>query len=151
LFSKSHEQFQQIAAPKYLQRGKGCRVWDVDGNEYIDLTMAGGQVLLGYGYKEVDDAILSQLSEGMAFSLMHPLELEVAEIIHDTIPGAEGVRFNKIGSDVRNTAIRLSRAYTGRSKVLCCGSAFCDDQCDRIRHHPDSPFERCHQTFDYND
>src|SRR5262247_2187369 len=66
-------------APKYLARGKGPRVWDVDGNEFIDLTMAVGPLVLGYGHPAVDRAIREQLADGITFSLMHPLEVEVAE------------------------------------------------------------------------
>src|SRR5262249_54786772 len=72
---------QQVGgvAPKYLRRGKGAMVWDVDGNQYLDLMMAIGPLVLGYGYPAVDDAIRAQLEDGITFSLMHPLEVEVAE------------------------------------------------------------------------
>jgi glutamate-1-semialdehyde aminotransferase len=108
-------------APKYLRRGKGAHVWDVDGNEYIDYTMAVGPLSLGYGYDAVDEAIREQLADGITFSLMHPLEVEVAELIREVVPNAESVRYSKTGCDVTSAAIRLARAYTGREKVLCCG------------------------------
>ncbi|MCB9574575.1 MAG: aminotransferase class III-fold pyridoxal phosphate-dependent enzyme [Kofleriaceae bacterium] len=108
-------------APKYLARGRGARVWDVDGNEYLDLTMAVGPLSLGYADPVVDDAIRAQLDDGITFSLMHPLELEVAELVRDVIPGAEAVRFSKTGGDVTTAAVRVARAFTGRDHVVCCG------------------------------
>lgn len=108
-------------APKYLKRGKGSHVWDVDGNEYIDYTMAVGPLSLGYAYDKVDDAIREQLKDGITFSLMHPLEVEVAQLINKVIPNAESIRYSKVGADVTSAAVRLARAYTGRNKVLCCG------------------------------
>jgi glutamate-1-semialdehyde aminotransferase len=108
-------------APKYLERGHGCRVWDVDGNPYLDMTMAVGPLVLGYGDAEVDDAIRAQLERGITFSLMHPLEVEVAERVRDLVPCAERVRFSKTGCDVTTAAVRLARAFTGRSRVVCCG------------------------------
>jgi glutamate-1-semialdehyde 2,1-aminomutase len=108
-------------APKYLKRGKGSHVWDVDGNEYIDYTMGVGPLSLGYAYDKVDEAIKEQLKDGITFSLTHPLEVEVAELIHQIVPNAEAIRYSKGGADVVSGAVRLSRAYTGRKKVLCCG------------------------------
>jgi len=108
-------------APKYLKRGKGSHVWDVDGNEYIDYTMGVGPLSLGYAYEKVDEAIKEQLKDGITFSLTHPLEVEIAELIHQVVPNAESIRYSKGGADVVSGAVRLSRAYTGRKKVLCCG------------------------------
>ncbi|MCX8105396.1 MAG: aminotransferase class III-fold pyridoxal phosphate-dependent enzyme [Ignavibacterium album] len=108
-------------APKYLQRGKGSHVWDVDGNEYLDYTMAVGPLSLGYAYDKVDEAIRKQLEDGITFSLMHPLEVEVAQLINKVVPNAESIRYSKVGADVTSAAVRLARAYTGRNKVLCCG------------------------------
>jgi glutamate-1-semialdehyde 2,1-aminomutase len=108
-------------APKYLQRGKGSHVWDVDGNEYIDYNMGIGPLSLGYAYEKVDNAIMEQLKAGITFSLMHPLEVEIAEMIHKVIPNAESVRYSKTGADVTSAAVRVARAFTKREKVLCCG------------------------------
>lgn len=108
-------------APKYLQKGKGSHVWDVDGNEYIDYTMGVGPISLGYAYDKVDEAINEQLKDGITFSLPHPLEVEVAELIHKVVPNAESIRYSRGGADVVSGAVRLSRAFTGRNKVLCCG------------------------------
>lgn len=108
-------------APHYLSRGKGSHVWDVDGNEYIDYTMGVGPLTLGYCYLKVDEAIKYQLDCGITFSLMHPLEVELAELISSIIPNAEAVRYSKTGCDVTSAAIRLARAFSGKNKVLCCG------------------------------
>lgn len=119
--AKGPTQYVDGIAPKYLVKGKGARVWDADGNEYIDLNMGIGPISLGYGYDKVDNAIKSQLEDGITFSLMHPLEVEVAEMIKEIIPNAEAVKFSKTGADVTTAAIRLARAYTGKDKILCCG------------------------------
>jgi glutamate-1-semialdehyde aminotransferase len=119
--SKSPTQYVDGMAPKYLLRGKGCHVWDVDGQEYIDYGMGLHPIILGYTYPAVDEAIKSQLAHGITFTLNHPLEVELAEVLRDLIPCAEMVRFGKNGSDVTTAAIRVSRAYTGRDKVACCG------------------------------
>ena len=119
--SKGPTQYVDGVAPKYLVRGQGCHVWDVDGNEYIDYPMGLGAVILGHNYSSVSDAIREQLGQGMSFSLMHPLEVEVSEILRDLIPCADMVRFGKNGSDVTTGAIRTARAYTGRDLVAHCG------------------------------
>ena len=119
--AKGPGQFSRGVAPIYLWRGKGSHVWDVDGNEYIDLNMGIGPISLGYAYPAVDEAIRAQLSDGITFSLMHPLEVQTAELIREVVPGAEAVRFSKTGADVTSAAVRLARAFTGRSKILCCG------------------------------
>src|SRR4029077_5695160 len=91
--SKGPTQWAEGVAPAYLRRGRGARVQDVDGNCYLDFPMALGPVILGYGYPAVDDAIRTQLEDGITFTLPHPLELEVAERIVAMVPNAERVRF----------------------------------------------------------
>jgi glutamate-1-semialdehyde aminotransferase len=119
--AKGPTQYVNGVAPKYALRGKGAHVWDADDNEYIDLMMAVGPLSLGYCYEAVDRAILTQLGQGITFSLMHPLEVEVAEQIRAHVPGTECVRFSKTGADVTSAAVRLARAFTGRERVLCSG------------------------------
>ena len=119
--AKGPTQYIKGVAPKYLVKGKGARVWDADGNEYIDYNMGIGPLSLGYAYSKTDEAVKKQLEDGITFSLMHPLEVEVAELIKEVIPNAESVRFSKTGADVTSAAVRLARAYTGKKKVLCCG------------------------------
>jgi glutamate-1-semialdehyde 2,1-aminomutase len=119
--AKGPGQFTNGVAPKYLQKGKGSHVWDVDGNEYIDFNSAIGPISLGYAYQAVDDAIKKQLEDGITFSLMHPLEVELSELIQEVIPNAEAVKISKTGADVCSAAIRVARAFTKREKIFCCG------------------------------
>jgi glutamate-1-semialdehyde aminotransferase len=119
--AKGPTQHVQGIAPAYLRRGEGCRVWDVDGNEFIDYTMGVGPLSLGYAYPAVDAAIQRQLADGITFSLMHPLEVTLAQRLRGLLPNAEMVRYAKTGAEATSAAVRLARAYTGRDKVLCCG------------------------------
>ncbi|WP_183574607.1 aminotransferase class III-fold pyridoxal phosphate-dependent enzyme [Mucilaginibacter sp. X5P1] len=119
--AKGPGQFTKGVAPKYLIKGKGSHVWDADGNEYIDFNAAIGPVSLGYAYPAVDNAIKKQLEDGITFSLMHPLEVELSELVQQVIPNAEAVKIAKTGADVCSAAIRVARAFTGRDKVFCCG------------------------------
>jgi glutamate-1-semialdehyde aminotransferase len=119
--SKAPNQFVQGVYPIYLQRGQGSHVWDVDGNEYIDYPLSLGAIFLGHAYPRVNEAIQRQLRDGIIFSLMHPLEVDVADRLKDLIPCAERVRFAKSGSDVTSAAIRVARASTGRTKIAFCG------------------------------
>jgi len=121
MLAKGTQQHIKGVAPIYLERGKGSRVWDVDGNEFVDLTMGMGPASLGYCYDRVDNAIKEQLSRGINFTLLNKVELEVAEILNEIIPVAERVRFSKTGADSTSAAIRLARAHTRRDKVVCCG------------------------------
>jgi glutamate-1-semialdehyde aminotransferase len=152
--AKGPGQYIKGIAPKYIERGKGCHVWDADGNEYIDYNMAIGPISLGYCYEAVDNAIKRQLGEGITFSMMHPLEVEVAELINKVVPNAEMVRFSKTGADVTSAAVRLARAYTGRNKVLCCGYHGWHDWyisvTDRNKGIPQSIQDMTY-TFNYND
>lgn len=120
-FSKSPSQYVQGIAPVFLQKGKGCRVWDVDGNEYIDYVQGLLPNILGYANDEVNEAVTCQLARGHSFSLPHPAEIELAERLIDLIPCAEMVRFGKNGSDATSGAIRAARAFTGRERIACCG------------------------------
>lgn len=119
--SKGPTQYVQGASPIYLARGRGPHVWDVDGNRYLDFPMALGAVILGYAEPCVDEAIRRQLDRGITFTLMHELEVEVAERIVGLCPGVEAVRFGKSGSDALTAAVRAARAVTGRDVVLVGG------------------------------
>ena len=120
-FSKCPTQFVRGAAPVFLQKGQGSHVWDVDGNEYIDFPMALGPIILGHNYPAVTQAVMDQAKDGVAYSLPHPLEVEVAQMLVDIIPCAEMVRFGKNGSDVTSGAVRVARAYTNRDMIAFCG------------------------------
>lgn len=120
-FSKSKTQFPVGAAPLYLEKGKGAKVWDIDGNEYLDFMNGLLCVSLGYADDDVTEAVYQQIQTGVSFSLPHKLEAEVAEKLVELIPCAEKVRFGKNGSDATSAAIRLARAYTNKDMVLVCG------------------------------
>lgn len=120
-FSKSRTQYPIGISPLYAERAKGCNIWDLDGNRYVDLVSALGCITLGYNHKGVNKAITKQIKSGISMSLPGLLEAKVAEQIVDMIPSAEMVRFGKNGSDATSAAIRLARAYTGRNHVLVSG------------------------------
>jgi glutamate-1-semialdehyde 2,1-aminomutase len=120
-FSKSYTQYPRGAAPFFIDRAKGSRAWDVDGNEYIDFNNALCSVTLGHADDDVNAAVVDQLERGTIFTLSSPLETEVAELIVETVPCAEAVRFGKNGSDATSGAIRAARAFTGRDRVAVCG------------------------------
>lgn len=119
--SKAPSQFVDGVSPKFLERGKGSHVWDVDGNEYIDYPMALGPIMLGYDHPAVTEAVVAQIHRGTTFTLMHPLEVELAELLVEMIPCAERVRFAKNGADATGGAVRAARAYTGREHVIATG------------------------------
>lgn len=120
-FSKSRIQYPEHNAPLFLSHGDGGRVWDVDGNEYVDLVSGLLPIVLGYRDLDVDAALRRQLSAGITFSLATELEAELAERLVRQVPCAEMVRFGKNGSDATSAAVRLARAATGRDRLLMCG------------------------------
>jgi len=120
-FSKSYLQYVKGSAPLFVTHGKGSRIWDVDGNEYVDFINGLLPVVLGYQYKAVDDAIKKQLEKGIVFSLASPLEYELAQLLKKHIPVAEMVRFGKNGSDATTGAVRLARAVTKREHIVTSG------------------------------
>jgi glutamate-1-semialdehyde 2,1-aminomutase len=107
--------------PKFIVRGKGCRLWDMEGKEYIDYRLALGPITLGYCYDAVDDAVREQLSRGVLFSMASPIELDLARLVNAMVPNAEMVRFMKTGEDANSSNIRIARAYTGRDMILMTG------------------------------
>ena len=153
-FSKSKTQFPYGISPYFIERGEGSRVWDVDGNEYIDFINGLAAVTLGYNDPDVTSAVQAQLEKGTIFSLAHPIEMEVAEKIIEMVPCAEKVRFGKNGSDATSGCIRLARAYTGREHILVCGYHGWQDWYigSTARHIgvPECTRELTH-TFDFND
>jgi len=153
-FSKSVTQYPLGVSPLYVERGQGGRVWDVDGNEFIDFVNALAAITLGYNDPDVVLAVKSQLDAGTIFSLSHRLEVEVAEQIVSMVPCAEMVRFGKNGSDATAGAIRLARAYTGREHVAVCGYHGWQDwyigSTARYRGVPEATRKLTH-TFWYND
>ena len=120
-FSKSLTQYPRGVSPFFIERGRGSKVWDVDGNEYIDFVNSLAAVTIGYCDKDVDKAVQEQMKNGATFSLPHTLEMEVAEKLIEIIPCAEKVRFAKNGTDATSASIRIARAYTGKDHIAVCG------------------------------
>ena len=108
-------------SPIYAERAKGCRFWDVDGHEYIDMYGGTGVISLGYCVEEIDQAAREQLAKGIAYAVNSPLEVELAELFIEAIPSAEMVRYAKGGGEADCMAIRIARGYTGKDKVAFCG------------------------------
>lgn len=116
-------------APLYMARGRGARVWDADGHEYVDFFMAFGPFLLGYAHPEVDRAALEQLARGGLLSMNHPLHLDFIERLVARFPGAEMGLFFKTGSEATTAALRVARRATGRRRVVRCGYHGWHDWC----------------------
>lgn len=122
-YAKGDDQFPEFMPP-YIVRGEGCRVWDADGNEFIEYGMGGRSVGLGHAYPPVIEAAARQMRLGANFIRPAVLEVETAEEFLSMIPGAEMVKFGKNGSDATSAAIRLARAVTGRSLVAIADHPF---------------------------
>ena len=121
-FSRAAPSFVEGVYPVYVQSASGSHFTDVDGNEYLDYFCSLGPITLGYNYKAVNDAIIRQLKKGILFSLPHPVELELAELVCQTIPYADMAKFEKSGSNAVTGAVRAARAITKREKIAYCGS-----------------------------
>jgi len=119
--SKAPRDALREVEPCFIVRGQGCRLWDLDGNEYIDFRCALGPIALGYRFPAVDEAVHRQLDSGIVFSYPHPLEVEVAQKLVEVIPCAESVRFLKTGGEAMAATHRLARGYTERDHVVTCG------------------------------
>ena len=120
-FSKSFLQLPYKSSPLFTTHGVGSSFWDVDGNNYIDMSMCLLSVILGYADQDVNEAIKNQMVNGINFSIASTLEKELAELLTQIIPSAEMVRYGKNGSDVTAGAIRLSRYVTGKDRIIACG------------------------------
>ena len=116
--SKGYKMFLEGDFPLFVSRAKGCYIWDVDGNKYIDYTCALAPIIIGYSNDEINRAIVKQLKDGITFSLPHKIEVELARKLVEIIPCADMVRFAKNGMDVTSAAVRIARAYTGKDIIL---------------------------------
>lgn len=120
-YSKGDDQFPE-RAPAAMARGRGGRVWDLDGNEFIDCSLSLGAISLGHAFEPVLDAVREQLVLGANFQRPAAIELELAREFVAAVPGAERVKFAKNGSTVTTAAVRLARAFTGRDLVAFPGN-----------------------------
>ncbi|RRD71729.1 MULTISPECIES: aminotransferase class III-fold pyridoxal phosphate-dependent enzyme [unclassified Desulfovibrio] len=122
LLSKRPDMFSLGVWPGYYSRAKGAKVWDLDGREYLDMSIGGiGACVLGYADDEVDDAVARVVRNGVACSLNCPEEVELANLLCDVHPWADMVRYARGGGEALSIAVRIARAYTGRDVVACCG------------------------------
>jgi glutamate-1-semialdehyde 2,1-aminomutase len=107
-----------LGHPLFVDRAKGCRIWDLDGREYIDLCCSHGATLLGHGEPGVRSAVERVLARGAACSYENELHTELARLLCETVPCLERVRFTGSGTEATMHCLRLARAFTGRSKLL---------------------------------
>lgn len=107
-----------LGRPLYLARAEGCRVWDLDGREYLDLCTSHGAALVGHGDPRVREAVLALLTRGAACSYEHELHAELAKKLCEIVPCCDRVRFTGSGTEATLHCLRLARAYTGRPKIL---------------------------------
>jgi glutamate-1-semialdehyde 2,1-aminomutase len=122
LLSKRPDRFSYGVWPGYASRAEGVKVWDMDGIEYTDMSIGGiGATVLGYQDPDVDAAVRTAISNGVASSLNCPEEVELADLLCELHPWADMVRFGRCGGEAMAIAVRIARAATGRDKVAFCG------------------------------
>jgi len=122
LLSKRPEIFLPDLWPAYYEKAKGCRVWDLDGNKYTDMSYMGiGASILGYADKDVDSAVKTAVDKGSMCTLNCPEEVELAELLCKLHPWAEMVRYARTGGEAMAIAVRIARAKTGKDLILFCG------------------------------
>ncbi|HKD13458.1 MAG TPA: glutamate-1-semialdehyde 2,1-aminomutase [Candidatus Angelobacter sp.] len=111
--------FKSVACePPYVVRGKGSRIWDADGNEYIDYVGSWGPLILGHAHPEVVEAVEKANRNGASFGACTPIEAELAEAVIEAFPSIARVRFVSSGTEATMSAIRLARAFTGRKYIV---------------------------------
>ena len=138
--------------PIFLESGKGCRLIDVDGNEFIDFLCGYGPIILGYREEEVDDAVIKQIKEkGFCFTLTQRYQNELSKKLMEIVPCSEMSIFLKTGSDATTAGIRIARAHTNRIKVMRCGYHGWHDWCVEMKGGiPEKLYEDVYE-FPYND
>jgi glutamate-1-semialdehyde aminotransferase len=119
--SKCPDQFVDGVYPKFVSRGKGAYLFDLNGNKFLDYMCGLGPIILGYNNPKVNSAIKKQIKSGIIFSLPTLLEQELAQLITEVVPCAEQVRFAKNGSDSTLAAVRIARSYTKKERIAKCG------------------------------
>jgi glutamate-1-semialdehyde aminotransferase len=144
--------FVQGEYPIFFTDGKGGRISDVDGNEYIDYLCAYGPIAIGYREDEIDNAVIAQIKDkGICFSLTQPMQNQLVRKLQEVIPCCEMAAIVKTGSDATTIAIRVARAYTGKLKVARCGYHGWHDWCVEVKGGiPEKMYEDILE-FHYND
>lgn len=104
--------------PRFIERGKGAYLYDVDGNRFIDYVLSWGPLILGHAHPKVVAALENAVKKGTSYGAPNPLEIELAELIQQAIPNIEMMRFVNSGTEATMSALRLARAYTGRNKII---------------------------------
>ncbi len=138
--------------PIFLETGKGCRLVDVDGNEFIDYLCGYGPIILGYREEEVDDAVYRQIKDkGFCFTLTQKFQNLLARKLTELVPCSEMSIFLKTGSDATTASIRIARAYTNKLKVMRCGYHGWHDWCVEMKGGIPSKFYEDVFEFQYND
>lgn len=122
LLSKRPDMFSLGVWPGYFHKAKGALVWDLDGNQYVDMSISGiGANVLGYADPDVDEAVKKAIDNGISSSLNCPEEVELAELLCEIHPWADMVRYTRSGGEAMAVAVRIARAHTGKEKVAFCG------------------------------
>ena len=121
LVSRRASQFAEGVSPVYAKYAKGSRFVDVDDNEYIDWNNCVSAVILGHADEVVDKSVKEQIDRGSLFTINSPMEIELAELLTETIPSAEMVRYCKGGGEACAVAVKIARGTTGRDKILFSG------------------------------
>ncbi|HLA94602.1 MAG TPA: aminotransferase class III-fold pyridoxal phosphate-dependent enzyme, partial [Pyrinomonadaceae bacterium] len=114
----SHFRMGGYPHPLFFTKGEGSRIYDVDGNEYLDFTLSQGPLILGHSHPEVLKRVADETALGQLFAGQHELELELAEKLQSLISCAELIRFSNSGSESVQAALRLARGFTGRKKYI---------------------------------
>ncbi|MBI4963640.1 MAG: aminotransferase class III-fold pyridoxal phosphate-dependent enzyme [Desulfomonile tiedjei] len=137
--------------PIFLETGKGCRLTDVDGNEFVDFLCGYGPIILGYREEEVDEAVYKQIKEkGFCFTLTQKYQNLLAKKLTELVPSSEMSIFLKTGSDATTASIRIARAYTNKLKVMRCGYHGWHDWCVEMKGGIPSKFYEDVFEFQYN-
>ncbi len=143
--------FIQGEYPIFLESGKGCRLTDVDGNEFVDFLCGYGPIILGYREEEVDEAVFRQIKEkGFCFTLTQKFQNQLAQKLARLVPSSEMSIFLKTGSDATTASIRIARAHTGKIKVMRCGYHGWHDWCVEMKGGIPSKFYEDVFEFGYN-
>ena len=120
--------------PIFFDNGKGGRIFDVDGNEYIDYLCAYGPIIIGYREEEIDNAVIDQIkNKGICFSLTQAVQNALVKKLRELIPCCDMAALVKTGSDATTIAIRVARGYTGKTKIARCGYHGWHDWCVEVK------------------